>query len=99
MKSYFSIVDLNFWTNGVLVRVSSPTLLSCRALCMFSSSSSSVPCFMFTSLISLELVFVQGDRYRYMSVTSLFCLKTFPALFAEVAFFSSEYVLGVFVKY
>lgn len=96
MKSYLLIVDLNFWTNGVLVRMSFPIPLSCRVLHMFPSSNLSAPCFMFTSLISLELVFVQADKY--VGVTSLFCLKTFPALFAEVAFFSSEYVLDVFVK-
>lgn len=61
---------------------------------MFSFSSFSVSDFTVSSLIHLELVFVQGVRY----VIS-YGHPVFPAPLVEDAFFSLAYVFGILARY
>jgi hypothetical protein len=62
MRSHLSILDLLAQAIAVLFRNLSPVPISSRLFPTFSSISFSVSGFMWSSLIHLDLSFVQGDK-------------------------------------
>ena len=62
MRSHLSILDLIAHAIAVLFRNFSPVPISSRLFSTFSSISFSVSGFMWSSLIHLDLSFVQGDK-------------------------------------
>ena len=63
MRSHLSTVDLRARAIYVLFSELSPVPMSSRLFPTFSSMRFSVSSFMLSSLIHLDLSFVQGDRY------------------------------------
>jgi hypothetical protein len=63
MKSYLSVFNLRAWAIGVLFRKMSPVPTHSRLFPTSSSVRLSVSGFMLSSLIYLDLNFVQGDKY------------------------------------
>jgi hypothetical protein len=62
MRSHLSILDLTEQAIAVLFRTFSPVPISLRVFPTFSSISFSVSGFMWSSLVYLDLSFVQGDK-------------------------------------
>jgi hypothetical protein len=62
MRFHLLILDLTVQAIGVLFRNFSPLSVCSRLFPTFSSISFSVSCFMWRSLIHLDLSFVQGDK-------------------------------------
>jgi hypothetical protein len=61
MRSHLSMLDLKTQASCVLFRSFSPVPISSRLFPTFSSVSFIVSCFMWISLIRLDLSFLQGD--------------------------------------
>jgi hypothetical protein len=64
MRSHLLIVDLSAWAVDVLFR----KLFPVKNISHFLFYQISVSDFMFTSLIQLDLSFVQGDRYGIICI-------------------------------
>jgi len=62
MRSYLSIFDITAQAIGVLFRNFSPVPISPRLFPTFSSMSFNVSGFMWSSLIHLDLSFLQGQK-------------------------------------
>ena len=67
MRSHLSILDLTAQAIAVLFRNFPPVSLSLRLFPTFSSINFSVSGFMWRSLIHLDLSFVQGDKWEWVS--------------------------------
>ena len=65
MRFQLSVFGINSLENGVLFRKSFPITIPCRVIFMCSSRNFSISSLMLESLVYLELMFVQGDRYGY----------------------------------
>ena len=63
MRSHLSIFDLRSWAIGMLFRILSPAKMHSKTFPTFFSIRFSAPCFMFRSLIHLNLSFVQSYKY------------------------------------
>ena len=62
MRSHLSILDLTAQAIAVLFRNLSPVSIPSRLFPTFSSGNFSVSGFMWSSLIHLDLIFIQGDK-------------------------------------
>lgn len=101
MRSHLSIIDLNFWANGVVFRESFLTLESCRwenILCIFSSSSFSIPGFalnsdQFWNLFLCRVIAMVIILFYYMWTSSFY-----KAPFIEISFIQGMFFFGIFVK-
>jgi hypothetical protein len=62
MRSHLSILDLTAQAIDVLFRIFFPVPISSRLFLTFSSICFTASCFMWSSLIHLDLTLVQGDK-------------------------------------
>ena len=70
MRAHLSILDLTTGATAVLFRNFSPVPISSRVFPTFASISFSVSGFMWSSLIHLDLIFVQEDNNGINSQSS-----------------------------
>ena len=68
MRFHLSVVDLRVWAICVLFRDLSPVPMHSKVFPTFSSMKFSVSSFMLSSLVHLDLSFVQDDKYRSMFI-------------------------------
>lgn len=84
MRYCLSIVSLKCWANEILLRKFFPMPVLCRALPVFSSSSSCGSDFVFRSLIILKLVYRYRSHFILLPVdiqfSQLWSLKTLSFL-------------------
>ena len=90
MRSHLSIIDVIAQAIGILFRNLSPVPISLRIFSTFSSRSFSGSGFMWSSLIHLDLSYVQGDKNGSICILLNDYLPIVPAPFLENAFFPMD---------
>ena len=109
MRSHLSILDLTAQAIAVLFRNFSPVPISSRLFPTFSSISFSVSGFMWSSLIHLDLSFVQGDKNgsiclllhdnRQLNQHHLLKMLSFFQLNGFTSFVKDQVTRGVWVHF
>jgi hypothetical protein len=98
MKSHLWVLDLTAQGIAVVFRNFSPVPISLMLSPTFSSISFSVTGFLWSSLIHLDLSFVQGDKNGSIHILLHDNLLFEPVTFVENAFFFLLHGFSLFVK-